>query len=44
MMGQCIRAGKKLPRDMDNFQVKVCQVEEPSGLSLVQFLDLAKVC
>ena len=44
MMGQCIRAGKKLPRDVDNFQVKVSQVEGPSGLALVQFLGLAEVC
>ena len=29
---------------MDNFQVKVSQVKEPSGLASVQFLGLAEVC
>ena len=29
---------------MDNFQVKVSQVEEPSGLTSVQFLSLTEIC
>ena len=44
MTGQCIWASKKLPWNMDNFQVKVSQVEEPSSLTSVQFLGLAEVC
>ena len=29
---------------MDNFQVKVSQVEEPSSLVSVQFLSLMEIC
>ena len=29
---------------MDNFQVKVSQVKEPSGLVSVQFLGLMEIC
>ena len=29
---------------MDNFQVKVGQVKEPSGLVSVQFLGLIEIC
>ena len=44
MIGQCIRPSKKLFRNMDNFQVKVSQVKEPSGLVSIQFLGLTEVC
>ena len=43
MTGQCIGPHKKFPRNMDNFQVKVSQVKELSGLASVQFLGLMEV-
>ena len=44
MTGQCIGPHKKFPRNLDNFQVKVSQVKELSGLASVQFLGLMEVC
>ena len=33
-----IRAGKEFAWDMDHFQVEVCEVDEPTGLSSVEVL------
>ena len=38
-----IRASKELSRDMDHFQVKVREVDEPAGLSSVEVLGGTKV-
>ena len=38
MAREGIRAGKEFPRDVDHFQVKVGEVNEPVGLSLVEVL------
>ena len=38
-----IRAGEELPWDVDHFQVKVCEVDEPAGLSSVEVLGGTEV-
>ena len=38
-----IRAGKEFSQDMDHLQVKVGEVNEPTGLSLVEVLGGAEV-
>ena len=38
MAREGIRAGEEFPRDVDHFQVKVGEVNEPAGLSSVEVL------
>ena len=38
-----IRAGKESPWDVDHFQVEVCEVDEPTGLSSVEVLGGTEV-
>ena len=41
--GEGIRASKEFTRDMDHFQVKVGEVDEPAGLTAVERLGLAEI-
>ena len=43
MVQQDIRASKEFAWDVDDFQVKICEVKEPPGLSPVQFLSFMEV-
>ena len=38
-----IRAGEERSQDVDHFQVKVCEVDEPASLSLVEVLGGTEV-
>ena len=41
--GEGIRAGEEFAWDVDHFQVKVCEVNEPAGLSSVEVLGGTEV-
>ena len=43
MARQDVRTGKEFAWDVDDFQVKVCEVKEPPGLLPVQFLSCTEV-
>ena len=38
------QASKKTARDMDDFEIKIGEVEPPSALAAVEVLDLKEVC
>ena len=42
-MREGVRAGKEFPRDVDHFQVKVREVDEPTDLSSVEILGGTEV-
>ena len=41
--GKGIRPGEEFPGDVDHFEVKVCQVNEPTRLSAIERLGLSEV-
>ena len=43
-MREGIRSGKEMAGDMDDFEVKISEVEQPSHLVTVKVLCLMKVC
>ena len=42
--GESVRAGKEAARDVDDFEVKISEVKQPSRLSTVEVLCLTEVC
>ena len=43
MVGEGIRSSKEVAWDMDDFQIKVCEVEQPLCLMTVEVLCLTEV-
>ena len=43
-MRECIRSSKKAAQDMDDFQIKICKVQQPLGLTAVEVLGLMEIC
>ena len=41
--GQGIRSGKKMAWDMDDLEIEICKVEQPSCLATVEVLGLTEV-
>ena len=39
-----IRSGQEVAQDMDDLQIKVCKVEQPLCLVMVEVLHLSEVC
>ena len=42
-MGEGVRSGKEVAWDMNDFQIKVCEVEQPTCLAAVEVLRLTEV-
>ena len=42
--GEGIRTSKEASQDMDDLEVKVGKIEQPSGLLTVEILGLMEVC
>ena len=43
-MGKSIRSSKKAAQDVDDFQIKVCEIQQPLDLVTVEVLGLTEVC
>ena len=44
MAGEGVRSSKKAAWDMDDLEIEVCKIEEPSHLMTVEVLGLMEVC
>ena len=42
--GEGIQSGKETTWDMDDLEIEICEVEQPSYLAMVEVLDLMEVC
>ena len=43
-MGKSIRPGEKTAWDMDDFEVKISKIKQPSCLVMIEVLHLMEVC
>ena len=42
--GESVRSGKEAARDMDDFEIKIGEVKQPSRLATIEVLCLTEVC
>ena len=44
MAGEHVQTGQEAARDMDDFQIEFCKVEQPACLATVEVLCLMEIC